>query len=85
MTVEVRTLAVAEAEQWRDVLADILVDCVSGGASIGFMDGFTRADAAAWWDGVLVELGAGPRAGPGARPARGWCAGAPAAAAPRRR
>jgi ribosomal protein S18 acetylase RimI-like enzyme len=30
-------------------LADLLVDAVAGGASIGFLDGFDRAAAIAWW------------------------------------
>ncbi|GID95781.1 GNAT family N-acetyltransferase [Amorphoplanes digitatis] len=53
-------------------LADLLVDSVAGGASVGFLAGFDHAAAVAWWrsraaavaDGtLLVWLAAGP-AGP---------------------
>lgn len=30
-------------------LADLLVDAVADGASVGFLDGFDRAAATAWW------------------------------------
>ncbi|MCF3124868.1 GNAT family N-acetyltransferase [Streptomyces arenae] len=32
-----------------DALADLLVDTVRGGASLGFLAGLDRATAAAWW------------------------------------
>lgn len=41
--------AVAEA------LADVLMDCVEGGASVGFMQPLTRARALAFWQQVLAS------------------------------
>ena len=46
------TVTQLTAEEFhRDVpgLAEVLADSVEGGASIGFLDPFGRADAAAWW------------------------------------
>jgi acetyltransferase len=34
-------------------LADVLVDCVDGGASVGFLAGLTAQDAADWWRSAL--------------------------------
>ena len=36
-------------------LADVLVDCVAGGASVGFLDPLDVADARAWWAGTLPD------------------------------
>jgi GNAT superfamily N-acetyltransferase len=47
--------AVAEA------LADVLVDCVEGGASIGFMHPLPRAKALAFWQKVLESAARGER------------------------
>ncbi|MEU4220355.1 GNAT family N-acetyltransferase [Actinoplanes sp. NPDC026623] len=52
-------------------LADLLVDSVAGGASVGFLAGLDRAAAAAWWrsraaavaDGSMVVWLAGGPAG----------------------
>ncbi len=43
-----------------DGLCDVLIDCVEGGASVGFMSPYDRAQAAAYWQGVIpaVETGA---------------------------
>lgn len=40
-------------------LCDVLVDCVEGGASVGFMSPFGTASAEAYWSGVVpaVETG----------------------------
>ena len=40
-------------------LADVLVDAVAGGASVGFLAGFDRAEAAAWWRGRAAAVAAG--------------------------
>jgi ribosomal protein S18 acetylase RimI-like enzyme len=53
-------------------LADILVDCVDGGASVGFLPPLAPAEAARYWssvadaiaDGSRVLLVGGPRGGP---------------------
>lgn len=47
--------AVAEA------LADVLLDCVEGGASIGFMHPLPRAKAVAFWEDVLASAARGER------------------------
>lgn len=39
-------------------LADVLVDCVAGGSSVGFLDTVTHEEAAAWWRGALQDTGA---------------------------
>ncbi|HWO61922.1 MAG TPA: GNAT family N-acetyltransferase, partial [Umezawaea sp.] len=33
-------------------LAEVLVDAVGSGASVGFLAGLERAEAAAWWSGL---------------------------------
>lgn len=47
--------AVAEA------LADVLLDCVKGGASVGFMHPLPRAKALAFWQNVLASAARGER------------------------
>ena len=44
-----RRLAPAEAQAAASALADVLLDCVAGGASVSFMADLTRADAEAFW------------------------------------
>ena len=40
-------------------LADVLADCVTGGASVGFMAPYGVADALPFWEGVAVAVGEG--------------------------
>src|SRR5260221_8450459 len=47
--------AVAEA------LAEVLLDCVEGGASVGFMHPLPRAKALAFWQNVLASAERGER------------------------
>ena len=35
--------------------ADVLVDCVAGGASVGFLDPLDPAEAQAWWRRTLAD------------------------------
>ena len=42
-------------------LADVLIDCVEGGASVGFMDPLTRERAVAFWRRVAGWVAAGER------------------------
>ncbi len=42
-------------------LADVLIDCVEGGASVSFMAPLTRHRAVAFWRGVLDGAGRGER------------------------
>jgi GNAT superfamily N-acetyltransferase len=55
---EVRILSAAEAERERDALAEVLADCVAGGASVSFMAPFPPAAAHAWWGGVIASVAA---------------------------
>ena len=43
-------------------LADVLIDCVEGGASVSFMHPLTRERAVAFWRGVAGGVAAGDRA-----------------------
>ncbi|MFD0272968.1 GNAT family N-acetyltransferase [Kitasatospora sp. NPDC127111] len=40
-------------------LADLLVDTVDGGSSLGFLAPLDHADAAAWWRALVPEVAAG--------------------------
>jgi GNAT superfamily N-acetyltransferase len=42
-------------------LADLLLDCVEGGASVGFMHPLSRERALAFWRGVAADVRAGER------------------------
>jgi GNAT superfamily N-acetyltransferase len=44
-----------------DALAGVLLDCVAGGASVGFMQPLDRAHAVAFWRGVADDVYAGRR------------------------
>jgi GNAT superfamily N-acetyltransferase len=57
--ISVRPLDADETRAHRDDLCTIMVDCVTGGASIGFMEPFTMADAASFWAGVVEAVGRG--------------------------
>jgi GNAT superfamily N-acetyltransferase len=56
-----------------DALADVLIDCVEGGASVSFMHPLTRDRAAAFWRRVAQDVAAGRRALLVAEDARGLC------------
>jgi len=57
----VRVLTSAEAHERCSALADILIDCVEGGASVSFMAPLSRAKAQAFWRGVAEGVAAGER------------------------
>lgn len=59
--IEVRRLAGSEARAHLDGLADVLHDCVEGGASVGYMAPFSDADARAAFDGFVSEVEQGRR------------------------
>ncbi|HLW64095.1 MAG TPA: GNAT family N-acetyltransferase [Gemmataceae bacterium] len=44
-----------------EALADLLIDCVEGGASVGFMLPLPRAKALAFWQGALASAKRGER------------------------
>jgi GNAT superfamily N-acetyltransferase len=56
-----------------DALAAVTIDCVEGGASIGFMHPFTRERASAFWRRVAQGVAAGERALLVAEDANGIC------------
>jgi GNAT superfamily N-acetyltransferase len=56
-----------------DGLADVLVDCVEGGASVSFMHPLSRDRAVAFWRRVAQGVAAGQRALLIAEDARGVC------------
>lgn len=57
----IRQLTPREAEVAVPDLARILVDCVEGGASVGFMLPLTLERAAGFWTGVAVGVATGQR------------------------
>lgn len=42
----------------REALAELLIDCVQAGASIGFLAPLSHDAACAYWDGVRADIGA---------------------------
>ena len=59
--IEVRVLDGASAADFAGELAAVLLDCVQGGASIGFMASLTLAEAREFYDAVGAEVAAGKR------------------------
>ncbi|NMO15152.1 GNAT family N-acetyltransferase [Pyxidicoccus fallax] len=59
--VTVRRVAADEAEACVDGLAEVLIDCVEGGASVSFMLPMTREKAVAFWRGVAQGVARGER------------------------
>ncbi|HEX6705557.1 MAG TPA: GNAT family N-acetyltransferase [Albitalea sp.] len=57
----VRRIGANEAGACVDALADVLVDCVEGGASVGFMWPLPRERALAFWRGVAEGVARGER------------------------
>lgn len=55
---ELRRAGEAELEG----LADVLVDCVDGGASVSFMQPLSRERAKAFWSNVAASVARGERA-----------------------
>jgi GNAT superfamily N-acetyltransferase len=54
-------------------LTDVLMDCVEGGASVSFMQPFTRERATAFWRNIAAGVAAGERALLVAEDAHGIC------------
>lgn len=57
----IRALDGGEAERRVEELADVLVDCVEGGASVSFMAPIARGTATGFWRGVAKGVAAGDR------------------------
>jgi GNAT superfamily N-acetyltransferase len=58
----IRALAPGEAREHVASLADILLDCVAGGASVSFMAPLSRETAQAFWRAVAKGVAANQRA-----------------------
>lgn len=69
---DVRRLAAVDARDL-DGLADVLIDCVEGNASVNFMWPFGRERALAFWRGVADAVAAGERALLVAEDSHGLC------------
>jgi GNAT superfamily N-acetyltransferase len=59
--IEVRRLRPDEAREQLDALAGVLADCVAGGASVGYMDPFSHADARAVYEDYVRDAEQGRR------------------------
>lgn len=59
--VTVRTLTADQAYACRPALAEILIDCVEGGASVSFMAPLTRERAERFWTGIADDVARGGR------------------------
>jgi GNAT superfamily N-acetyltransferase len=59
--VEVRNLEADEARGLLDALAEVLVDCVAGGASVSYMAGLTHEEARAAFADFVAEVERGRR------------------------
>jgi|SRR5215471_13299688 len=59
--ISIRRLGHAEARENIGALADVLVDCVTGGASVSFMLPFPKSDAEAFFSKVANGVAAGER------------------------
>jgi len=59
--VEIRQLSAAEGRQHVSALADVLLDCVEGGASVSFMASITRAEAESFFETVIGDVERGDR------------------------
>lgn len=57
----IRRVAPDEAPRWVEGLADVLMDCVEGGASVSFMWPLPRQRAIAFWTGVAEGVRRGER------------------------
>ena len=58
---EISALSAAEIEAELDALAELLWDCVDGGAAVSFIKPFSRDEARAFWRGVAAAVAAGKR------------------------
>ena len=60
-TMEIRRLNAAEGLRYIGSLAEVLVDCVEGGASVSFMTPFSMAEAEEFFSGVIDQVERGNR------------------------
>jgi GNAT superfamily N-acetyltransferase len=60
-TIRIRRLDGVDERQLAE-LADVLIDCVAGGASVSFLHPLSRAKAEAFWRGIAAGVARGERA-----------------------
>ena len=60
-TIEIVTLTPADARRLVGALADLLIDCVEGGASVSFMAPLACEKAQAFWSGIADGVERGER------------------------
>lgn len=58
---EIRQLGAAEGRSYVEALADVLIDCVRGGASVSFMSSLTKDEAKSFFDSALDDVQLGRR------------------------
>ena len=61
MNIKVRRVGADDAYVCIEALADVLLDCVEGGASVSFMLPMTRAKAVSFWRNVAKSVARGER------------------------
>jgi GNAT superfamily N-acetyltransferase len=61
-TISIRPISADEALERNSALADLLIDCVAGGASVSFLGPLGRDKAEAFWRRIAEELARGERA-----------------------
>ena len=59
--IDVRRLSAAEGREYLPALAEVLKDCVDGGASVSFMAPFSKSAAERFFESVLKGVEAGDR------------------------
>jgi GNAT superfamily N-acetyltransferase len=59
--VEIRRLTAVEGRGHVGALAEVLLDCVAGGASVSFMASLSKAEAETFFEGVLNGVQGGDR------------------------
>lgn len=61
MSAHIRRLVPQEVEQHLGDFAEVLADCVAGGAGVNFLLPFPVSDALIWWQSVMPAVRAGDR------------------------
>lgn len=61
LSLTIEPLSASEASQSRDGLVELLLDAVSAGASIGFLESIPRDEAIDYWERVIAEVEFGRR------------------------
>jgi GNAT superfamily N-acetyltransferase len=57
----IRALSGEEAEERAGSLAEVLLDCIAGGASVSFLSDFSHAQAVEYWNSIAGEVRGGRR------------------------